>query len=104
MGQRERAINPGLVVPRDLRRDYRIYRIRVCAPSLVGTYAFVNPVIAVFLGSAFAGEELNFRTICGAAVIVAAVALVVFFSNRPAKPPTDTHQPAPLSTSSCSPT
>jgi EamA-like transporter family len=56
-----------------------VWLVRVCAPSLVGTYAFVNPVIAVFLGSAFAGEELSFRTTCGAAVIAAAVALVVFF-------------------------
>ena len=46
-----------------------VWLVRVCAPSLVGTYAFVNPVIAVFLGSAFAGEELNFRKMCGAAVL-----------------------------------
>ena len=59
--------------------------------------------IAVFLGSAFAGEELNFRTICGAAVIVAAVALVVFFSNRPAKPPLGKDEPELLSSSACAP-
>jgi drug/metabolite transporter (DMT)-like permease len=80
-----------------------VWLVRVCAPSLVGTYAFVNPVIAVFLGSAFAGEELNFRTMCGAAVIVAAVALVVFFSNRPAKPPLERNEPGLLSSSACTP-
>jgi drug/metabolite transporter (DMT)-like permease len=79
-----------------------VWLVRVCAPSLVGTYAFVNPVIAMFLGSAFAGEELNFRTMCGAAVIVAAVALVVFFSNRPpARRPLDRDKPELLSSSAC---
>jgi len=80
-----------------------VWLVRVCAPSLVGTYAFVNPVIAVFLGSAFAGEELSFRMMCGAAVIVVAVALVVFFSNRPAKPPLDRDEPELLSSSACTP-
>jgi hypothetical protein len=56
----------------------------------------------MFLGSAFAGEELNFRTMCGAAVIVAAVALVVFFSNRPpARRPLDRDKPELLSSSAC---
>jgi len=80
-----------------------VWLVRVCAPSLVGTYAFVNPVIAVFLGSAFAGEELNFRTMGGATVIVAAVALVVFFSNRPAKLPVDRDEPELLPSSACTP-
>jgi drug/metabolite transporter (DMT)-like permease len=84
-----------------------LYSKKAARPSSavlgVGTYAFVNPVIAVFLGSAFAGEELNFRTICGAAVIVAAVALVVFFSNRPAKPPLGKDEPELLSSSACAP-
>jgi drug/metabolite transporter (DMT)-like permease len=80
-----------------------VWLVRVCTPSLVGTYAFVNPVIAVFLGFAFAGEELNFRTMCGAAVIVAAVALVVFFSNRRAKLPFDRDDPELLSSAACTP-
>ena len=80
-----------------------VWLVRVCAPSLVGTYEFVNPVIAVFLGSAFAGEELSFRMMCGAAVIVVAVALVVFFSNRPAKPQLDRDEPELLSSSACTP-
>ena len=44
--------------------------------TLVSTYAFVNPVVAVFLGWAFASEPLNARTIVAAAVIVGAVALI----------------------------
>jgi drug/metabolite transporter (DMT)-like permease len=59
-----------------------IWLVRVCSPALVGTYAFVNPVVAVLLGWAIAGENLDNRTISGAAVIVVAVVIIVVFSNR----------------------
>jgi drug/metabolite transporter (DMT)-like permease len=62
-----------------------IWLIRVCSPSLAGTYAFVNPVVAVFLGSLLAGEEIGLRTICGATIVVVAVAVVILFANRPPK-------------------
>jgi drug/metabolite transporter (DMT)-like permease len=45
-------------------------------PTVVSTYAFVNPVVAVFFGWAFASEPLNGRTILAAAIIVSAVALI----------------------------
>ena len=51
--------------------------LSVSTPARVSTYAFVNPVIAVFLGWALADESLNARTLLAAAVIVAAVAIVV---------------------------
>lgn len=44
--------------------------------SLVSTYAYVNPVVAVFLGWLFAGEALNARIGIAAAVIVGAVILI----------------------------
>jgi drug/metabolite transporter (DMT)-like permease len=44
--------------------------------SKVATYAYVNPVIAVFLGWLVLGEPVNRFVMMGAAVIVAAVALV----------------------------
>jgi drug/metabolite transporter (DMT)-like permease len=50
--------------------------LRVTSPSLAATYAYVNPVVAVLLGWAFAGEALNLRTMIAAAVIVAAVVLI----------------------------
>lgn len=50
--------------------------IRVTTPARLGTYAYVNPVIAVFLGWAFAREPLTLRTIVAAAIIVAAVAVI----------------------------
>ena len=45
--------------------------------GLVSTYAYVNPVVAIVLGVAFRGETLTWRLLVGAAVVVAAVALVV---------------------------
>lgn len=60
--------------------------------SLVTTYAYVNPAVAVFLGALFLDERLTGRTIAASALIVAGVALVV--SSRPAAPVTE-EQPGP---------
>ena len=59
-----------------------IWLVRVCSPALVGTYPFVNPVVAMVLGWAIAGEQLDSRTISGAAVIVVSVIIIVLFPNR----------------------
>ncbi|GAA4392655.1 drug/metabolite exporter YedA [Hymenobacter koreensis] len=67
-----------------------IWLIRVTEPALAGTYAFVNPVVAVLLGWAFAGEALNAQMAGGAALIVVAVMLVVLGGRRSSAP-----QPAP---------
>ena len=45
--------------------------------TLVSTYAFVNPVVAVALGALLLGEELTVPVLVGAAVIVTSVAIVV---------------------------
>ncbi len=42
----------------------------------VATYAYVNPVVAVFLGWLIAGERIDRYIIAGTVIIVAAVALV----------------------------
>ena len=54
--------------------------------SLVATYAYVNPVVAVLLGAAFAGERVTAHTLVGGAVIVVAVALIVTAKPRARKP------------------
>jgi drug/metabolite transporter (DMT)-like permease len=51
--------------------------LRHVAISTVATYAFVNPVIAVFLGWLILSEEITAFVVAGTAVIVAAVAFVV---------------------------
>lgn len=46
------------------------------SPAAVGTYAFVNPVVAVVLGWVFASEPLGLRTLVAMAVIVGAVVTI----------------------------
>jgi drug/metabolite transporter (DMT)-like permease len=45
--------------------------------GLVATYAFVNPVVAIILGIVVLSEGLSTRTVVGAAITLASVALVV---------------------------
>jgi drug/metabolite transporter (DMT)-like permease len=53
------------------------------APTpLVATYAYVNPVVAVALGWALAGEALTPRMVLAGGVIVAAVALIASGGRR----------------------
>ncbi|WP_019947002.1 EamA family transporter [Hymenobacter aerophilus] len=60
-----------------------VWLLKVVEPALAGTYAFVNPVVALLLGWLFAGETLNTGMLGGAALIVAAVALVVLGGKQP---------------------
>lgn len=56
-------------------------------PSMVATYAYVNPVIAVFLGWSIAGESLSAQMLIGAFVIVVSVALIT--ASKKVKPDDD---------------
>ncbi len=58
--------------------------LRNVAISTVATYAFVNPVIAVFLGWAILSEEITSFVLLGTTVIVASVAFVVMSSEEKA--------------------
>jgi drug/metabolite transporter (DMT)-like permease len=51
--------------------------LRKAPLSLVGTYAYVNPVVAVALGSVFLHELISVRTIVASIVILTAVAIIV---------------------------
>ncbi len=53
-----------------------VWLLKVSTPARVSTYAFVNPVVAVFLGWLFAGETLSLRVLTAAAIIIAAVMLI----------------------------
>jgi drug/metabolite transporter (DMT)-like permease len=53
-----------------------VWLLRVAPPALVSTYAYVNPVVAVLLGWAFAGEPLTGRTVVASLVIIAGVAAI----------------------------
>lgn len=51
--------------------------LRVAPTSIVSTYAYVNPAVAVALGWAFLDERVEPLTFMAGAVIVAAVAMIV---------------------------
>ena len=57
-----------------------MWLLRVCPPSRVSTYAYVNPVVAVFLGWLVAGESFSPRMLVAAAIILGAVVLVTMGS------------------------
>jgi drug/metabolite transporter (DMT)-like permease len=54
-----------------------IWLLRHCDPAKVATYAYVNPIVAVLLGAAFAGETLTTRVLIAAALIIGSVAIVI---------------------------
>jgi len=54
-----------------------IWLLRHCEPAKVATYAYVNPIVAVLLGTLFAGETLTKRTLIAAGLIIGSVALVI---------------------------
>lgn len=57
--------------------------------SLVSTYAYVNPVVAVLLGSLFADEPLNGRILIAAAIIIGSVVLINSSRHVPVKVKTE---------------
>jgi drug/metabolite transporter (DMT)-like permease len=53
-----------------------IWLLSVRPASLVGTYAYVNPVVAVFLGWLIANEHVSFMKIVGLIIIIAGLVIV----------------------------
>jgi drug/metabolite transporter (DMT)-like permease len=62
--------------------------------SVVSTYAFVNPVVAVTLGTVFLNEAIGWSTLGAGAAIVVAVVLIV--TARTPKAPVESGVSAPL--------
>jgi drug/metabolite transporter (DMT)-like permease len=63
--------------------------------SLVGTYAYVNPAVAVLLGVAFAGEHASWAILAGGLIIILGVGLVVSTERRARTSPPPEPGPAP---------
>jgi len=59
-----------------------IWLLGATTPARVSTYAYVNPIVAVLLGWAFANEPMSLRTLIAAAVIIGAVALIIRYGAR----------------------
>jgi drug/metabolite transporter (DMT)-like permease len=69
-----------------------IYILKKSTATRVATYAFVNPVVALFLGWLLVGESITLRTIIAAAVILTAVLLVIT-APHPVRPRTEVPLP-----------
>lgn len=60
-----------------------VFLLQVSTPAKVSTYAYVNPVVAVFLGWTLNGEQITPLTLAASAIIIAGVAIITFFNTRP---------------------
>jgi drug/metabolite transporter (DMT)-like permease len=63
-----------------------VWLMKHSTPARVATYAYVNPVVAVFLGWLILDESIGPRTLVASVVIVAAVAIITTEKSRTAKP------------------
>jgi drug/metabolite transporter (DMT)-like permease len=53
-----------------------VWLIHTEAPTKVGTYAYVNPVVAVLLGYFLAGEAIGLRTVLGTFLVLVSVVVI----------------------------
>lgn len=70
-----------------------VYLLKHSTAARVATYAFVNPVVALFLGWFLAAEPLSLRTLLASLVILAAVLLVI---TAPHKSPIEADESVPV--------
>ncbi len=59
-----------------------LYILQKSTAARVATYAFVNPVVALFLGWLIASEPITLRTVIAASIILTAVILVITAPHR----------------------
>lgn len=59
------------------------------SPTKVGTYAYVNPVVAVVVGYFLGGEALDVRTILGSLLVVLSVVVITLNRQVPPDTPAD---------------
>jgi drug/metabolite transporter (DMT)-like permease len=62
-----------------------VWLMKHSTPALVSTYAYVNPIVAVFLGWLILGESIGPRTLVASAIIVTAVAIITTQRARRAR-------------------
>jgi drug/metabolite transporter (DMT)-like permease len=63
-----------------------VWLLRAAPVSLVATYAYVNPIVAVALGWLLLGETITFQMVFAGAAIVIAVALILRASGAAVEP------------------
>ena len=71
--------------------------LRVAPLPRISTYAYVNPVVAVFLGALILAEPITIRTLVASAVILVGVVLIVTGRGSASTQPTrNRHQRRPI--------
>jgi len=63
-----------------------VWLLRAAPVSLVATYAYVNPIVAVLLGWALLGEAVTLEMVVAGAAVVGAVAMIVRASGAAVEP------------------
>ena len=61
-----------------------VIALRRLPTAAVSTYAYVNPVISVALGTLLLSERLTLTTVLGGAIVLASVALLLLHRSRAA--------------------
>ena len=75
-----------------------VWLLRNARTSLVSTYAYVNPVVAVFLGWLILDETITSRMIAAGAIVIIAVAIIISTggAQRREEPLEDEREPEPV--------
>jgi drug/metabolite transporter (DMT)-like permease len=60
-----------------------LWLLRNVEATRASTYAYVNPIVAVFLGWLMLGEKIGPELLAGSALVVIGVALIITFRSRP---------------------
>lgn len=66
-----------------------VWLMKHCTPARVSTFAYVNPVVAVFLGWMMANETIGGSMLFAAAIIIAGVAIITASKSKKPAPPVD---------------
>ena len=64
-----------------------VYMLKHSTPARVSTYAYVNPVVAVFLGWLVLGEAVTLHTLVASAVIITAVVIITVQRSKQSATP-----------------
>jgi drug/metabolite transporter (DMT)-like permease len=60
-----------------------IWLLKQIAPSRIVTYAYINPIVALILGWAFANEQPTLRSMVATVIILTSVAVTTLIKSEP---------------------
>ena len=81
-----------------------VWLLRVAPVSLVATYAYVNPIVAVALGWALLGESITLQMVIAGAAVLVSVAMIVQASGASLEPGRGLFRRRPVPAATAEPT